>query len=142
METVLNTLLSPILIVDDDKDDQFFLKQAINDVLPAALVESLYDGAEAIDYLIKCLVPPDLIFLDLNMCRISGRETLNYIKKHVRFKKIPVIILTTSKSDIEKKELIQMGASEFYSKPGQLTDLVNIVKEVQKKWLSVLDRRT
>lgn len=139
MKTILNSLLSPILIVDDDKDDQFFLKQAINDVLPQVLVESLYDGAEAIDYLIKCLVPPNLIFLDLNMCRISGRETLKYIKKHARFKKVPVIILTTSKSDSEKKELIQMGASEFYSKPGQMNDLVKIVKEVKKKWLSVLE---
>jgi CheY-like chemotaxis protein len=139
MKTILNSFLSPILIVDDDKDDQFFLKQAIDDVFPKALVESLYDGAEAIDYLIKCLTPPNLIFLDLNMCKISGRETLTYIKKHTRFKKVPVIILTTSKNDAEKEELINMGASEFYSKPGQISDLVKIVKEVKNKWLSFLD---
>jgi two-component system response regulator len=135
MKTIMNDLLSPILVVDDDRDDHYFLNLALNEVLPKAIIESLYDGAEAIDYLLKCLTPPEIIFLDLNMAKISGRETLNFIKKQFRFKKVPVIILTTSKNEQEKKELIEMGADDFYSKPEHLKELVNIVKEVKEKWL-------
>jgi CheY-like chemotaxis protein len=136
MKTTLHSTGSvPILVVDDDRDDQFFLKEALLHTIPRALIESLYDGAEALQYLIKCITPPNLIFLDLNMCKISGRETLNFIKKKSRFKKIPVIILTTSKSEDEKKELLEMGADEFYSKPDSVDKLEKIVKDVRNKWL-------
>ncbi len=135
MDTDSNNIFYYILIVDDDRDDHLFLRQAIGDVIPQAIVESLYDGSEALTYLDNCTALPNLIFLDLNMSRISGRNTISVIRKNDSLKSVPVVILTTSKSDSEKNELMQLGASEFFSKPDHPKDLVNIVKQVSAKYL-------
>lgn len=135
MDTVLNNIFSYILIVDDDKDDHFFLRQAINQEIPQAIVESLYDGSEALEYLDNCVTLPNLILLDLNMSKISGRSTITLIRKNESLSRVPVVILTTSKSTYEKEELIQLGANDFYSKPNQVKDLVPLVRELRDKYL-------
>lgn len=135
MDTVLNNIFSYILIVDDDKEDHFFLRQAINQEIPQAIVESLYDGSEALEYLDNCVTLPNLILLDLNMSKISGRSTITLIRKNESLSRVPVVILTTSKSTYEKEELIQLGANDFYSKPNQVKDLVPLVRELRDKYL-------
>lgn len=135
MDTVLNSIFSYILIVDDDKDDHFFLRQAINQEIPQAIVESLYDGSEALEYLDNCVTLPNLILLDLNMSKISGRSTITLIRKNENLSRVPVVILTTSKSTFEKEELIQLGANDFYSKPDHVKDLIPLVRELRDKYL-------
>ncbi len=135
MDSILNNVFFYILVVDDDKDDQFFLRQAISEVVPQAIVESLYDGTEALAYLDTCTALPNLIFLDLNMTRLSGKSTMEIIRKNEALAGVPVIILTTSKSDREKQELLSLGANEFYSKPDYPKELVKIVTEVKNKYL-------
>jgi CheY-like chemotaxis protein len=135
MDTVLNNIFFYILIVDDDKDDHFFLRQAINQVIPQAIIESLYDGSEALEYLDNCVTLPNLILLDLNMSKISGRSTITLIRQNANLSNVPVVILTTSKSTYEKEELIKLGANDFYSKPDQVKDLVPIVRELREKFL-------
>ena len=124
------------LIVDDDPDDHYFLRNAIGKVIPHALVESVYDGSEALQYLNKCLVLPDLIFLDLNMLKISGQNTVSLIREREELKDVPVVILTTSKNEKEKQDLLARGASDFYSKPHETRELVTIVQEVTDRWLN------
>ena len=70
-----------ILIVDDDKDDQFFLTKAIKEVVPMASVQSFIDGTEVMEYLYARQGVPDLIFLDLNMRKMNGRSTVALIKQ-------------------------------------------------------------
>jgi CheY-like chemotaxis protein len=135
MYTDSNNIFYYILIVDDDKDDHVFLRQAISDVIPQAIVESLYDGSEALNYLNNCTALPNIIFLDLNMSRISGRNTISVIRKNESLRSVPVVILTTSKSDAERFELMELGANEFYSKPDHPKDLVGIVQKVSTKYL-------
>lgn len=135
MDPILNNVFFYILVVDDDRDDQYFLRQAINEVIPQAIVESLYDGSEAITYLDKCTALPNLIFLDLNMTKLSGKSTIVTIRKNESLTGVPVIILTTSKNEREKEELILLGANEFYSKPDHPKELVKIVEEVKAKYL-------
>jgi DNA-binding response OmpR family regulator len=125
-----------ILVVDDDQDDQFFLRRAISEVIPQAIIESLYDGTEAVAYLDKCAALPHLIFLDLNMVKLSGKVTMGIIRKNANLNKVPVIILTTSKNEAEKDELLNMGANDFYTKPFEARDLLKIVTEVKSKWLA------
>ena len=125
-----------ILIVDDDADDHYFLRTALNKVIPQALIESVYDGEEALEYLNTCTFMPNLIFLDLNMAKISGRDTIKIIKKNEILSKVPVIIFTTSRDEDEKAEMLRLGASDFYSKPSQLEDLIDLVEEVSSKYLS------
>jgi CheY-like chemotaxis protein len=125
-----------ILVVDDDHDDQFFLRRAISQIIPQAIIESLYDGSEAMAYLDRCAALPHLIFLDLNMIKLSGKVTMSLIRQNASLNKVPVVILTTSKNESEKEELLRLGANDFYTKPYDTKDLMRIVTEVKSKWLA------
>jgi CheY-like chemotaxis protein len=138
-----SSLKSPlILIVDDDKDDHSILEMAIKEVITDARIANLYDGSEVKDFLLKKNKVvngqdkfPDIIFLDLNMTRIGGRETIYLLKKDEEMRNIPVIVLTTGSDEKEKDELLRLGASDFYTKPVDLSDLVDIVRKVQTEFL-------
>lgn len=136
MDLNLNNIIYYILIVDDDSDDHYFLRTALNKVIPQALIESVYDGEEALEYLNNCTFMPNVIFLDLNMAKISGRDTMKIIKKNEVLSKVPVIIFTTSRDEDEKAEMMELGASDFYSKPSQIEDLIDLVEDVKSKYLS------
>lgn len=135
MDANLNNIVLYILVIDDNKNDQFFLKRAIGEIVPYAIVESLQDGAEAMDFLANCVSLPNLIFLDLNMVKLSGEQTIKKIRSSGALKKIPVVILTTSRDEDEKKKLISAGANDFYSKPDRPAELRSIVKEVVNRWV-------
>lgn len=124
-----------ILIVDDDKDDHFFLTRAIKEVVPDAEVQSFYDGTEVMQYLYNREGMPDLIFLDLNMTKLGGKSTITLIKQDEFFYKIPVVILTTSNSLTDRLDLTDLGADDFYTKPVVDTELKKIVEKVASKWL-------
>lgn len=125
-----------ILIVDDDKDDQFFLTRAIKEVVPLANVQAFIDGTEVMEYLYARQGVPDLIFLDINMQKMNGRSTIALIKQDEFFFKIPVIILTTSSSLNDRLDLTQLGADDFYTKPIAAVELKTIVEKVKNKWLT------
>jgi CheY-like chemotaxis protein len=135
MDPALNRVVFYILVVDDDQDDQFLLRKAITDTIPQAIVESLYDGSEALHYLNTCTSLPNLIFLDLNMMKLSGKETIKIIRRNKYLSKVPVVILTTSRNPAERVELLTLGANGFYIKPDRHVDLISIVEEVKEKWL-------
>lgn len=136
MDLNLNSIIYYILIVDDDSDDHYFLRTALNKVIPQALIESVYDGEEALQYLDSCTFMPNVIFLDLNMAKISGRDTIKIIKQNDVLSKVPVVIFTTSKDEDEKAEMLKLGAAGFYSKPNQIEDLIAVVEDVKAKYLS------
>jgi CheY-like chemotaxis protein len=124
-----------ILIVDEDEDDHAFLIDAINELNPRAKLESLFDESEALGYFGSCDSCPDLIFLDLNMSVLSGQDTIKHIKKNGILKDVPIIVLSTVKSETEKQNVLSLGAKEFYSKPDKKIDLLKIVKEVLVKYV-------
>jgi DNA-binding response OmpR family regulator len=135
MHDYINHVITYILIVDDDRDDQFFLRRAIKEIIPYAIIESLYDGAEAMEFLDDCISLPNMIFLDLNMAKLSGMETIRRIRKNQYLDKIPVIILTTSRNEDEKIQVLNSGADGFYSKPDHPDDLKSMVREIVDKWI-------
>lgn len=137
MNPNLNNVVFYVLVVDDDQDDQYFIRKAINKVIPQAIVESLYDGDEALSYLKRCNSLPNLIILDLNMARLSGKETMRIIRQNESLAHVPVVILTTTKNEAEKDELLKLGASAFYTKPPSARDLEGIITEMAGKWLEV-----
>lgn len=124
-----------IMIVDDDRDDQLIIRDMINKEIPGASVESVYDGSEALGYFGSCLTCPDLILLDLNMSVLSGRDTLKILRKNDNLKDVPVIILSTTRSETEKQQVLKLGANAFYTKPSSNNDLMNIIREIKSKWL-------
>lgn len=135
MEPILNTVFYYILIVDDEKNDHFFIRRSIDHLIPQAIVESLYDGSEALEYLDKCSAMPNLIILDLKMRHISGRETISIIRKNEALSRVPVVIFTNGKDHSEREELLKMGADAFYTKPTEMKDLNQIIEEVRDRWL-------
>ena len=135
MDLTSNNIIYYILIVDDNEHDHFLLKKAINTVIPQTIIESLYNGSQALTFLNHCTSLPNLIFLDLNMPLLSGTEAIKVIRKNENLAKIPVIILTTNYSDSKKQEMLKLGASDFYTKPLNPKDLIQIVEVVMDKWL-------
>lgn len=124
------------MIVDDDKDDQFFLTKAIQEIVPEAHVRSFFDGAEVMEYLYKHEESPDLIFLDLNMQKLNGRSTVSLIKRDEFFYRIPVIVLTTSCNLNDRLDVTELGADDFYTKPICQNELKKIVEKVKNRWLT------
>lgn len=129
-----------ILIVDDDEDDQHFLIAAIHDVIPGAIIKSLYDGTEAIKLFKSENADenerlPNLIFLDINMNKMGGKKTVGILKMDPRVQHIPMVILTTASSADQRRELLASGADDFYTKPYNIRDLKQIVVEIRQKWL-------
>ncbi len=136
MENALQNKTHHILIVDDNEDDHFLLNRAILKVIPDADIKSVFDGEEAVEYLFKGSVIPDLIFLDLHMEKLSGSFTVNLLRKNKKLSKIPIIILTGSSSLADRLILkIKLKANEFFTKPICNEELVEIIHQVKKKWL-------
>jgi len=133
--TDLNIVLSYILIIDDDADDHVFLRNAIHRFIPDTLVESVYDGQQAMDFLSNCNDIPSVIFLDLNMPRLSGEKTIKLIKENPNLKNIPIVIFTVSRSLVHRVAMLEAGASAFYSKPASQSAVDQIVMEVRDKFM-------
>lgn len=110
-----------ILLVEDDKHDQFFFVRAISKIENAVLQGIAEDGEAALEKLHSLEVLPDLIFMDINMPRMNGLECLEEISKHAAFSQIPVVMLSTSNEDLELTR--SLGAKAFIKKSGN-TDLL------------------
>ncbi len=78
---------------------------------------------------------PDLILLDLNLPRKNGREVLTEIKDHERLRRIPIVILTTSSSELDVRQTYQLRANCFFTKPADLDQFIHIIHAIQQFWL-------
>lgn len=131
-----------ILVAEDDDDDKLLIIKAFQKTLPKENVTCVEDGEALLQYLnrsapfedMNSYPVPDIILLDLNMPRKDGRTALAEIKSHEDFKKIPVIIFTTSnlKDDIEIT--YKMGSNSYITKPGSFEGLVKVAKEIENYW--------
>lgn len=129
-----------LLIIDDDADDRNFFIEAVKEVDQQIECITANDGQQAIDLLKNALCLPDLIFLDLRMPRLGGKKCLLEIKNDERLKSIPVIIYTTSKRIEESKDLKEIGAVHFISKPSNPQEIYYLVSLVLEEELRLLPR--
>ncbi len=118
-----------ILLADDDSDDQMLFIAAIKEIDHSIQCHVVNSGLEALLSLRTKSPAPDIIFLDLNMPKMNGYECLAEIKKENHFKKIPVVIYSTSKIESEKERTIKMGAKHFLTKP---PDFSLLIKELSR----------
>ena len=129
-----------ILIAEDDADDRLMINEAfMENNMPAGIV-FFENGAELLDYLYSFddtaeRTLPDLILLDLNMPKMDGKAVLSRLKLHNLYKDIPVVILTTSRSKEEETNVLNMGASGFFTKPSSFTELVAITESIASRWI-------
>ena len=82
---------------------------------------------------------PSLILLDLNMPRKDGREALREIKAHPELRRIPVVVLTTSKADTDIAKIYELGANSFISKPVTFDALVKVMRTIGSYWLETVE---
>jgi two-component system response regulator len=125
-----------IVIAEDDLDDQDFIKMALKDVSHKVEVNSVYNGMQLMDYLLKreayknIQILPDLVILDLNMPLVDGFDVLKQMREHNLLDKIPVYVLSTTRNQEHFMLATGLGARGFYTKPVNLQDLKKIVSEV------------
>jgi CheY-like chemotaxis protein len=131
-----------ILMADDDEDDRLLARDALADAWPEGDLRFVQNGEELLDYLHQRgayaaagnAPRPGLILLDLNMPRKGGCEALREIKAEPSLRRIPVVILTTSKADTDVGLMYELGASSFISKPFQFEELVKLMRVLAEYW--------
>jgi CheY-like chemotaxis protein len=126
-----------ILVVDDDIDDQNFVKMAIHKYSVEIKVICVNNGMLAIDFL-NTKANPNLIILDLNMPQKSGKEVLNYIKTNDKLKQIPVLIYTTTASPEEINKVYRLGANSFLTKPRDFKDITSAISLICSYWYDTM----
>ncbi len=130
-----------ILLVEDDPQDVELTLEALSESNLANEVVVARDGAEALDYLYqrgkfagRANNLPAVVLLDLKLPRISGIEVLRRIRSDDRFKKIPVVTLTSSQESIDLEQSYELGANAYVVKPVQIHDFMTAIKELGIFW--------
>ena len=139
------TMAKPIeiLLVEDNPGDVRLTREAFKEGKVLNNLSVVEDGAEAMAFLRQqgkyADVPrPDLILLDLNLPKKDGREVLPEIKGDTNLKRIPVVILTTSKAEQDIVKTYNLHANCYVTKPVDLEQFISVVRFVQHFWLSVV----
>ncbi|SDF08721.1 CheY chemotaxis protein or a CheY-like REC (receiver) domain [Pricia antarctica] len=116
-----------ILLVDDDADDRMFFEEALEDLDIGASFEHVGTGLEALQRLADGRVRPDIIFLDLNMPLMSGRECLERIRADHGLKDIRIVVYSTSFDPLTADRLHEEGADHYIRKPGSYDKLKQVI---------------
>jgi CheY-like chemotaxis protein len=118
-------------IADDDLDDQELFIKALKEIDNSCYCITALNGEDALYKLEnEKHHPPDLIFLDLNMPKVNGKQCLKAIKLNQDLKDIPVIIYSTSAEKKEIQETTQLGAAFFMQKPNRFIELRSALNQI------------
>jgi CheY-like chemotaxis protein len=145
MNTSKKTLI--ILMAEDDKDDRLLAQEAM---LESRVLNELYfveDGVQLLNYLHgkgdysdRTQYPiPGLILLDLNMPKMDGREALAKMKADKNLRRIPVVILTTSKAEEDMVKGYDLGAASYITKPVTFDALVELMRVLGRYWVEFVE---
>ncbi|BAZ86959.1 response regulator receiver protein [Dolichospermum compactum NIES-806] len=132
-----------IFLVEDNKADVRLIQEALKTSLLPHQVITVRDGLEAMNYLHQAgeyanAPRPDLILLDLNLPKKDGREVLAEIKSDPQLKRIPVVILTTSKNQDDIFHSYDLHANCYITKPRNLSQLFQIIQSIERFWFSTV----
>jgi len=119
-----------ILLVDDDLDDQVIFLDALTEIAKQVTCKIANNGVEAFKILQRMTPPPSIIFLDLNMPFMNGFECLGLIKKDEAYKRIPMVILTTSNDPVDEARAKGLGAQLFFTKTPDFNLLKSTIMDV------------
>jgi CheY-like chemotaxis protein len=136
-----------ILIADDDQEDRMLAEDALKESRLVNDIRFVEDGEELLEYLQhrgryadpEGAPRPGMILLDLNMPRMDGREALKHIKSDPELRRIPVIVLTTSKAEEDIYRSYDLGVNSFIIKPVTFDSLVNIMRALEQYWFEIVE---
>jgi chemotaxis family two-component system response regulator Rcp1 len=132
-----------ILLVEDNAGDVRLTREALNEGKVLNNLSVARDGVEALAFLRRegkdTQAPrPDIILLDLNLPRMDGRELLEVIKNDSELRRIPVVILTTSRSEEDILKTYDLHANCYITKPVDLEQFIRVVKSVEDFWFTIV----
>jgi CheY-like chemotaxis protein len=134
-----------ILFVEDNDQDAFLVRQAIQPLTDMVSLEIVPDGHAAFDYLrrkppFESAPAPDLVLLDINLPGHSGLEILKQIKSDAVFQHLAVLMFSTSDLEEDIRSSYARGASSYLVKPGSFKELQRLVFELVRYWTGVSRR--
>lgn len=135
--------LVEILLVEDNPGDARLCQEAFKE---SKILNKLFiavDGEIALNYVFKRdgfenVKTPDLIILDLNLPKIDGKEVLRQIRANPKTEQIPVVILTSSKSEEDIIKTYKLHANSYVTKPLDFNQFVTVIKTLNDFWLGVV----
>jgi len=136
-----------ILLADDDEEDRMLAADALAESRVVNDFRFVEDGDELLDYLnhrgkyadAAQFPMPGLILLDLNMPRKDGREALREIKANPDLRRIPIVVLTTSKAEEDIYRTYDLGANSFITKPVSFEGLVRVMRDIRRYWIEIVE---
>lgn len=117
-------------LIDDDTDDQEIFCTVLDNFFPEIVCITVGNGQVAFDRLISKEVTPNLIFLDLNMPLMSGRQFLKEVSEHAVLANIPIIVLSTSADQNTSASVLTLGARQFITKPDKYSEWETVICEI------------
>lgn len=132
-----------ILLVEDNPGDVRLAKEALKEAKVSNNLYITMDGEEGMNFLKRSegyedAPRPDVILLDLNLPRKDGRQVLAEIKEDPDLKRIPVVILTTSKDEEDVLKTYNLHANCYITKPLDLERFITVVKSIEDFWLTIV----
>jgi len=132
-----------ILLVEDNPGDVRLTKEALKEGKVYSNLHTVKDGVEAMEFLrregkYRNVPRPDIILLDLNLPKKDGREVLQEIKTDGELKRIPVVVLTTSKAEEDVLRTYDLHANCYVTKPVDLEKFMVVVQTIDSFWLTVV----
>lgn len=133
---------SPILVAEDDENDAFILKRALDQAGVICPVHFCKDGLAVQAYLCgqepygnrNTFAWPWILFIDLKMPRMDGFELLKWLRAHPDFNSIPAVVLTASRQASDVLDAYRSGACSYFVKPSSYKDLVELMKRLLNYW--------
>lgn len=131
-----------IVIVEDDPDDQALLARAFAKARVDVPLRFAADGEEAIALLGTPSpegprLSPVVVLLDLKLPRVSGFEVLDWLKQHESLRRVPVVVLTSSKASADLERAYDLGANSYLVKPARPEDLLRMVERIDGYWIGL-----
>jgi len=125
--------IATVLYADDDIDDKTWANEACKAANSPLQLRFVSNGKEVLNYLsaLQREEHPSLIVLDLNMPELDGRQTLKALKGHKNYQDIPVAVVTTSSSKIDRDVCERLGASLFLTKPDTYSEWQDIIRQLE-----------
>jgi CheY-like chemotaxis protein len=140
--------IHPILLVEDDENDVFFLERAFKQAQIANPLHRVRDGEEAIAYLRgeelyhdRNTHPlPSLMLLDLKMPRKNGFEVMAWVREQPGLKRLPIVVMTSSKEDPDINRAYDLGVNTYLVKPVNFEGLVEMMRALHLYWLMLAEK--
>jgi two-component system, response regulator len=126
-----------ILLVEDNQDDEELALLAYERDRIANQLVVVRDGQEALDYLGACTALPEVVLLDLKLPKVEGLEVLRQLRANPRTRRLPVVVLTSSREEEDMLRSYDLGANSYVRKPVDFARFSDVMQQLQMYWLLV-----